>query len=433
MRILEALSATGLRSIRYAKEAPGIKEIIANDLSINAVKQIQSNVELNGVVHLVNPCQSDATTLMYNSTQPGKRFDVVDLGKFIIHANNVCRNVIQYFFHIADPYGSPTIFLDGAVQSISDGGLLMVTATDLAVLAGNTPESCYLKYGSISLKTKACHEQALRILLRCIDSHATRYGRYIKPLLSISADFYIRVFVRVFTSPFKCKLSSTKHSMLYQCNGCSAMICQPLAIQKANKFMLPASNVQERCEHCNHRYHIGGPIWSDPMHDHNFVQQLLVTIQQEHFVKLTTHKRILGVLSVVNEELPDIPLYYTIDRLCSILKLNVVPTLKFRSALLYANHRVSLSHACKSSIKTDAPMRVIWDVLRCWAKLHPVKKEHFEKNVVLQAILSKEPELEYNLVDIHPDANPESRKNSLSRFPLNPAAFWGPGTRATLM
>ena len=31
-----------------------------------------------------------------------------------------------------DPYGSPTQLLDSAVQSVSDGGLLLVTATDMA-------------------------------------------------------------------------------------------------------------------------------------------------------------------------------------------------------------------------------------------------------------------------------------------------------------
>lgn len=73
---------------------------------------------------------------MYLSTSKDKRFNAIDL----------------------DPYGCPSKFLDGAVQSIEDGGLLLVTATDMAVLAGNTPESCYLKYGAISLKSKACHE-----------------------------------------------------------------------------------------------------------------------------------------------------------------------------------------------------------------------------------------------------------------------------------
>lgn len=50
-----------------------------------------------------------------------------------------------------DPYGNPTQFLDGAVQSIAEGGLLLVTATDMAILAGNSAESCYAKYGSVRL------------------------------------------------------------------------------------------------------------------------------------------------------------------------------------------------------------------------------------------------------------------------------------------
>lgn len=122
---------------------------------------------------------------MYLSTAPEKRFDAVDL----------------------DPYGCPNRFLDGAIQSIADGGLLLVTATDMAVLAGNSPEACFVKYGSVPLRMKSCHEMALRILLHCIEAHANRYGKYIEPLLSISADFYVRIFVRVYTSQAKCKFS----------------------------------------------------------------------------------------------------------------------------------------------------------------------------------------------------------------------------------
>lgn len=57
-----------------------------------------------------------------------------------------------------DPYGCPTRFLDSAVNCVCDGGLLMITCTDMAVLAGNTPETCYVKYGSVSLRSCACHE-----------------------------------------------------------------------------------------------------------------------------------------------------------------------------------------------------------------------------------------------------------------------------------
>lgn len=44
-----------------------------------------------------------------------------------------------------DPYGTPSIFLDSAVQAVSEGGLLLCTATDMAVLCGNNAEVCYSK------------------------------------------------------------------------------------------------------------------------------------------------------------------------------------------------------------------------------------------------------------------------------------------------
>jgi tRNA (guanine26-N2/guanine27-N2)-dimethyltransferase len=45
-----------------------------------------------------------------------------------------------------------------------------------------------------------CHEMALRILLASLEQHAARYKRHIKPVLCLSIDFYIRIFVRVYTS-----------------------------------------------------------------------------------------------------------------------------------------------------------------------------------------------------------------------------------------
>lgn len=54
-RLLEAFSASGLRSIRYAKEIRGLDEIIANDISQKAVETIRRNVGINGVDDTVTP------------------------------------------------------------------------------------------------------------------------------------------------------------------------------------------------------------------------------------------------------------------------------------------------------------------------------------------------------------------------------------------
>lgn len=60
VKILEALSATGLRSIRYALEIPGITKIIANDLSEAAVENIKRNIKHNNVENIIDASLCDA-------------------------------------------------------------------------------------------------------------------------------------------------------------------------------------------------------------------------------------------------------------------------------------------------------------------------------------------------------------------------------------
>ena len=410
LRILEALSATGLRSIRYAKEVPGVSEIVANDISAKAVEAIRNNVIYNEVENIVKPNHEDATMVMYQNRRT--KFDVVDL----------------------DPYGCPSIFLDGAVQSIKDDGLLLVTATDMAVLAGNSPETCYVKYGAISLKSKCCHEMALRILLQHIASHAGRYGKVITPVLSVSADFYIRVFVKIHTSQAACKQNTSKVGLVYQCNGCESLTIQPLGtMEQPNKHKLPkVPTVDQCCANCGFKHHMGGPIWTGPLHDKDLVQKIITEIENDensYLRNLTTVRRISGVLNVIYEEL-DVPLYYQLDRLMSIVKCTVLPMVKFRSAILNAGWKVSLSHANKNSVKTDAPNHVIWSIVKAWEKENPTKKEKLDKNAAALAILNSESAITVSF-EKHPHAVPKSQSKKLLRFQLNPSAHWGPGTRST--
>ena len=300
--ILEGLAASGLRSVRFALEIPGVKKIVANDFSNVAVEYIKKNIEHNGVEEIVQPSLSDASMVMYRHKHIKNRFDVVDV----------------------DPYGSPTPFLDAAVQSVKDGGLLCVTCTDVAVLCGNASEACHAKYGAMSLRTKFCHEMALRIVLQCVESHANRYSRYIVPMLSVSVDFYVRLYIKVFSGQSKVKESVTKLSMLYVCSSCGAYHLQPLATKVPtrgdNRKFVPGVGppVNERCSHCGGRHNLGGPIWSAPIHDVDFVSRVVENVE-ENLMGLGTSQRIIGMLTLIKEELVDVPLYYSTDELCRIV------------------------------------------------------------------------------------------------------------------
>ena len=58
--LFEGLAASGLRSIRYALEVPGIEEIVASDISSDAFQLMAKNVMDNQVSHIVKPLQMDA-------------------------------------------------------------------------------------------------------------------------------------------------------------------------------------------------------------------------------------------------------------------------------------------------------------------------------------------------------------------------------------
>ncbi|KAK9696348.1 RNA methyltransferase tRNA(m5U54)methyltransferase, partial [Basidiobolus ranarum] len=277
--VLEALSATGLRSVRYAKEIPNIKYIVANDLEPDAVNAIKRNIKFNELSEdKVRANLGDACSVMYEHRDPAKRYDVIDL----------------------DPYGSAVPFIDGAVQAVSDGGLLCVTCTDLAVLASNSyTETCFYKYGGMPVKADYSHEMALRLVLNSLQSAAARYKRQIVPLMSCSIDFYVRLFVRVYTSPAEVKKTASKTSMVYQCSGCKSFQTQPLGKITVNgnstKYgPVTGPIVDGLCEHCESKHHVGGPFWGANIHDKGFVTRLLVHIKESKD-NYHTHPRRMGM------------------------------------------------------------------------------------------------------------------------------------------
>ncbi|XP_060073632.1 tRNA (guanine(26)-N(2))-dimethyltransferase-like [Ylistrum balloti] len=406
--ILEGLAASGLRSIRFGLEIPGVKRIVTNDYDKTAVEVIQKNIERNKLEHLVTSSLGDASMVMYMSKGTDAAFDVIDL----------------------DPYGGATPFLDAAVQSVGEGGLLCVTCTDMALLCGNTPESCRARYGTMSYRSVYCKEMALRILLQSLETTANRYSRYIVPMISISADFYIRVFVRVFTSAAKVKLSSLKLANIYHCSGCGAFTIQKLARKlqtKGDNLQMAAAHgppVTEICEHCEHKHYVVGPVWADRLHDTDFVKKVISYVQKKSS-DFQTHKRIVGMLSLVSEELKDCPMYYVIDDLCKKIHVREMKQELFMSALLNAGFEVSLSHAEQNSIKTNASNRDIWDIIRSWEKIHPVHEKRLVTGSVTVNILSKEPVLKVSFKH-HSGASQDSKKKGLAGYHNNQEKNWGP-------
>ena len=152
---------------------------------------------------------------------------------------------------------------------------------------------------------------------------------------------------------------------------------------------------------------------------------------------ISTHNRLTGLLSLISEELKDVPLYYTLPELASTVHLSTPVMLEIQAAIVNAGYRFSSAHHEPTSIKTDAPPSVVWDIMRAYSKINPPlgskkrdKRRPEGQQDVGELILSKEPKIEVDfkasealkqLLRSRPDA---------ARFPYNPEANWGPKGRA---
>jgi tRNA (guanine26-N2/guanine27-N2)-dimethyltransferase len=179
MQIADPLAGSGVRGVRFLLELDKglIRRISMNDLSAGAAKSIAANLKLNGIKisnkednEKIAITNEDANLFLLKSTG----FDYIDI----------------------DPFGSPAPFLDSAIKRISRGGILAVTATDTAALAGSSRESCLRKYWAVPMRNELMHEVGIRILIRRVQLIGAEHEKALTPIFSYTDQHYYRVFFR---------------------------------------------------------------------------------------------------------------------------------------------------------------------------------------------------------------------------------------------
>ena len=444
--ILDALAASGLRSIRYWKEIRGVKHVTINDLEEAAIERAKDNLRRNqipGELVLSNNEErkygicvnhGDAMHELYMSRRPQQNRNPTALQQ----KQQPMWDVIDL-----DPYGSAAPFIDGAVQAVEDGGMLCVTCTDMPALGGAHPETAFGRYASLPIQSaQYLQELALRILLHTIAVSAARYGRSIRPVLSVGMDFYIRCFVEIRDDKKSVMDLSLKLGHVYQSTQCSTFITLPhgqMGGKKSNVYQ-SIRLTQGSCPETGSPWKIGGPAWLGPLHDQDVVREALGRLSDPdctapNMKLIATRKRLLGLLTSVSEEL-DVPLFYSLPDICKKLHCSSPPMKQFKAAIVNAGYKVSGYHKDPNAIKTDAPHNVIWDIMRTWIKdRSPLKKEP-QKESAAAKILAVEPTTKVDFTPPTTKTNDATTKFSssdekISRFPLNPQTHWGPKRKAS--
>jgi tRNA (guanine26-N2/guanine27-N2)-dimethyltransferase len=450
--ILDALAASGLRSMRYWKECPNVRHITINDLDPAAAERCRFNIESNGLAgQLISDDQdkedglpvrirgvriqtADATSVMYNSRRPPYRGRPKDKNRCDDAAQHLQWDVIDL-----DPYGSSASFLDAAIQSIVDGGLLNVTCTDMIALGGSKPEVCFGRYGSVPVQRAGyLQEMAVRILLYTLATIAARYGRTIRPILSVGMDFYVRVFVEVYDNKAGVHELSLQIGHVYQSPWCPTFYVVPMGQRggKNNNTYQCARLTHGTCTETGSNFKVAGPIWMGPMHDRKVIAEALRRLSSNgpgitpDMKFIATKERLRGLLTSCYEELPDVPLFYSIPDLFKTLSLSQQPRNELTNALMNAGYSVSAYHKEPNALKTNAPPIVVWDMIRHWAKRRLPTKPPKEGSAAAM-IMSVEPttDADYSM----PKGIRQNiyKAEKITKFPMNPKANWGPMKKAT--
>lgn len=349
LKILESLAASGLRSCRYGLEIPEAGKIVANDMLAEAVKSINKNVEYNKLTDKVVANQGDAIKFMGSTDE---KFHIVDL----------------------DPYGTAAPFIDSAIQCLEDDGMLLVTCTDAGVLAGSGyPEKCFALYGGNNfgnayVNGESNHEVGIRLILNLIASTAAKYKKTIEPMLSLSIDYYFRVFVKVKTSQINVKNHASETMLTYGCNGCGHKIVQPLGMKNNTKFQYPKLQgpISSNCQYCGTSYNVAGPMYAGNLHNREFIDKVLKINESSDKEIYATHERIKGMLTLASNELDDAPFFFNLNQLCSIFKSPPISIEQYTKAVGNLGYKVSLTHAKKNCVKTNLPWNLNLLINRAW-------------------------------------------------------------------
>ncbi|MEM3579134.1 MAG: tRNA (guanine(10)-N(2))-dimethyltransferase [Candidatus Bathyarchaeia archaeon] len=330
IQVCEPLAGCGVRGIRFAREVEGVKKVVINDINEKAYRLAKYNVELNRLGKRVAVKNMDANLLLAGYAAPYKRFDTIDL----------------------DPFGSPIPFLDSATRATRDGGLLALTATDMAPLCGVHSKACIRKYGGKPLRAEYCHEIALRLVMGCVATTAAKHEIGISPLFSHSTDHYVRVYVILKHGAKEADENLKNLGHILHCFNCFHR-------ETVNKNALLGH--ADKCPNCGSKMDYAGPLWLGKIADENFCTLMEKEVEKRFF---KTKRRIQKILAMVKAECSAPPTYYVLDKICSKTGLPVPSVRDVIETLKKKGFEAFLTHFNSKGVKTDASATEMLTIVR---------------------------------------------------------------------
>jgi tRNA (guanine26-N2/guanine27-N2)-dimethyltransferase len=318
--VCEPLAGCGIRGIRFATEVEGVEKVVINDINTKAFQLASYNVHMNELSERVVVKNEDANFLLASYGAPRKRFDVIDI----------------------DPFGCPVHYLDSAIRALRNGGLLILTATDMAPLCGVHPKACIRKYGGKPLRTEYCHELAVRLLAGSLAMTAAKYEMGINIIFSHSTDHYVRIYAIMKYGAKKGNENVKNMGYILHCFKC--------VHREPVKGLFLTKHVG-KCSECGSKMDVAGPLWLGKLFDGQFCELMKKEVRRRAFKQ---GKKTRKILTLIENEVEAPITYYVVDKLCDTLNLPVPPVKKVIEALKERGFQAVLTHFNSTGIRSNA-------------------------------------------------------------------------------
>ncbi len=335
LNVADVFSATGVRGIRYLLESGVVDSLHLNDASPLAIRVSRHNVELNNIQERSILSQMESNYFLASKASEGERFDFVDI----------------------DPFGTPAPFVDNAVSATRKGGLLAITATDLAPLCGLHCRAAIRKYGSMSVRSEFCHEVASRILAYSVVLACGRKNLSPELLLTMFSQHYIRIYVRVHGGK-----SGFPHDEIGILSTCPKG-------HFTTSSKLWGADLMTLCPECGSKIQIAGPLWIGPLHSLGFIERMQNSLGILEWGRDV--KRLAVFLNTFKEEVRFPPYFFDISRSADRLGVRMPKTADVIGSLRSRGYGAARTHFRPTGVKTDASHQVFLEVVEEASRLKP--------------------------------------------------------------
>ena len=311
LRVLDAMSACGVRSLRYWLESDA-DWIWANEGNPDLNSLLQHNLREVLARHGCHITHQDAHRLFFDCYSRQDYYDLVDV----------------------DCFGTAAGYLSTMLWATKINGLMYLTSTDGRTATGHAPQNSLQAYGAYARSHPAAQEQALRLVIGSVQQQAATKGLGIKPVFSFFTGKTYRLMLRLVKN---IQLTEYNYGFLGYCHHCGHY--QTLSWRKLGKVA---------CVYDDRPLTLTGAIWLGELHEATML------LKMQSLATLWHWPKIVNLLQVMIDEIDFPPYFYTLGEIGRRGKLDIPKRSHLIQALQEHGYRAAVTHINAQAIKTNA-------------------------------------------------------------------------------